>query len=120
MWVIWFLFVQVNDTNLHPKLKNKYHKREQEPMIEQLHNVPKTIPKPSRDEMLRVLFESHVSLEKDHAKEFKSFWVTNALDGSENYLISERVYKLVGTKMIDFRNQLMKTASPKSNYKATA
>ena len=114
MWVIWFLFVQVNDTNLHPKLKNKYRKREQEPMIEQLHNVPKTIPKPSRDEMLRVLFERHVSLEKDHAKEFKSFWVTNALDGSENYLISERVYKLVGTRMIDFRNQLMKTASPKN------
>ena len=83
-------------------------------MIEQLHNVPKTIPKPSRDEMLRVLFERHISLEKDHAKEFKSFWVTNALDGSKNYLISERVYKLVGTRMIDFRNQLMKTASPKN------
>ena len=99
---------------MHPKLKNKYHKREQEPMIEQLHNVPKTIPKPSRDEMLRVLFERHISLEKDHAKEFKSFWVTNALDGSENYLISERVYKLVGTRMIDFRNQLMKTTNPKN------
>ena len=114
MWVIWFLFVQVNDTNLYPKLKNKYHKREQESMIEQLRNVPKTIPKPSRDEKLRVLFESHVSLEKDYAKEFKSIWVINASHGSQDYLISERVYKLVGTRMIDFRNQLMKTASPKN------
>ena len=114
MWVIWFLFAQVNDTNLYPKLKNKYHKREQESMIEQLRNVPKTIPKPSRDEKLRVLFESHVSLEKDYAKEFKSIWVINASHGSQDYLISERVYKLVGTRMIDFRNQLMKTASPKN------
>ena len=58
--------------------------------------------------------KSHVSLEKDYTKEFKSLWVTNALDGSEDYLVSERVYKLVGTRMTDFWNQLMKTASPKN------
>ena len=39
---------------------------------------------------------------------------TKALDGTEDYLVSERVYKFVGTRMIDFRNQLMKTASPKN------
>ena len=114
MWVIWFLFVQVDDTNLNLKLKNEYRKREQELMIEQLHNDPKTIPKPSRDEMMKMLYESHVSLEKDYAKEFKSLWVTNALDGSEDYLVSERVYKLARTRMTDFRNQLMKTASSKN------
>ena len=83
-------------------------------MIEQLHNDPKTIPKPPRDEMIRMLYESHVSLQKDYAKEFKSLWVTNALDGSEDYLVSERVYKLARARMIDFRNQLMKTASSKN------
>ena len=61
-----------------------------------------------------MLYESHINLEKNYAKEFKSLWVTNALDGSEDYLVSERVYKLVGIRMIDFRNQLMKTASPKN------
>ena len=60
--VIRFLFVQVNDTDLHLKLKNEYRKREQELIIEQLPNDPKTIPKPSRDEMMRMLYESHVSL----------------------------------------------------------
>ena len=64
--------------------------------------------------MIRVLYESNVSLEKDYAKGFKSLWVTNVLNGSENYLVSERVYKLVGTRMNDFRNQLMKTTSPKN------
>ena len=112
MWVIWFLFVQVNDTDLHSKLKNKYHKREQEIMIEQLRNDSKTIQKPSRDEMIRMLYESPVSLEKDYAKEFKRLRVTNLLDGSEDYSVSG-VYKLVETRMIDFRNQLMKTVVPK-------
>ena len=95
---------------MHSKLENEYCKREQE----QVSNDPKTIPKPSRDEMMRMLYESQVSLEKDYAKESKSLWVTNALDGREDYLVSERVYKLVGTRTIDFRNQLMKTASPKN------
>ena len=112
MWVIWFLFVQVNDTNLHSKLKNEYHKREQEIMIEQLCNDSKTIQKPSRDEMMRMLYESHVSLEKDYAKEFKMLRVTNVLDGSEDYSVSG-VYKLVETRMIDFWNQLMKTVVQK-------
>ena len=112
MWVIWFLFVQVNDTNLHSKLKNEYHKREQEIMIEQLCNDSKTIQKPSRDEMMRMLYESHVSLEKDYAKEFKRLRVTNVLDGSEDYSVSG-VYKLVETRMIDFWNQLMKTVVQK-------
>ena len=58
--------------------------------------------------MMRMLYESHVSLQKDYD------WVTNALDGSEDYLVSERVYKSVGTRMIDFRNQLMKTANLKN------
>ena len=61
-----------------------------------------------------MLSENQVSLDKDYAKEFKNLWVTNALDGSEDYLVSERVYKLMGTRMIDFRNQPMKTASPKN------
>ena len=36
------------------------------------------------------------------------------MDDSEGYLASERVYKLVGTRVIEFRNQLMKTAGPKN------
>ena len=61
---------------MHSKLKNEYDKREQELMIEQLRNDPKATPKSSRDEMMRMLYESHVSLDKDYAEEFKSLWVT--------------------------------------------
>ena len=71
-------------------------------MIEQLRNDPKTTAKLSGDEMMRMLYKSQVSLEIDYAKEFKSLWVTNALDGSEDYLVSKMVYRLMGTRMIDF------------------
>ena len=73
------------------KLKNEYGKPEQELMIEQLRNGPKTTAKLSGDEMMRMLYKSQVSLEIDYAKEFKSLWVTNALDGSEDYLVSKMV-----------------------------
>ena len=88
-------------------------------MIEQLRNDPKTIPKPSRVKMMRMLYESHVSLEKDYAKESKSLWVTNALDGREDYLVSERVYKLVGTRMTDFSKSTDENCKSKKS-KATA
>ena len=42
---------------MHSKLRNEYRKREQELMIEQLRSDPKTVPKPSRDEMMRMLYE---------------------------------------------------------------
>lgn len=54
------------------------------------------------------------ALEKDYSDEFKSLWVTSALDGSEDHLVSERIYSIVGTKMIEFRKQLMESTSPKN------
>ena len=113
--LILFLFLtQVNDTDLHSKLKKEYRKREQELMMQQLRKDPKTIPRPSRDDMMQMVYDSHKVLEKDYSKEFKSLWVTNALDGSEDYLVSETIYKLVGAKLIEFRENLMKTPSPKN------
>ena len=42
-----------------------------------------------------MLLESWNSLEIDVTSRFKALWVTNALDGSEDYLVSERVFALV-------------------------
>ena len=53
-------------------------------------------------------------MEKDYLKEFKTLWVTNALNGSEDYLVSERIYGLVGMKLVYFQKQLMETQSPRN------
>ena len=83
-------------------------------MINQLKADPKRIPEPYRDGMMRMLKKSFDSLEIDVGSRFKALWVTNALDGSEDYLVSERIITLVGNKMKTFRNDLMKKKSPKS------
>ena len=61
-----------------------------------------------------MLKKSFDSLEIDVASRFKALWVTSALDGSEDYLVSERIIALVGNKMKTFLNDLMKKKSAKS------
>ena len=63
---------------------------------------------------MRMLKKSFGSLEIDVSSRFKALWVTNALDGSEDYLVSERIIALVGNKMKTFLNDLMKKKSAKS------
>ena len=106
--------IQVNDTDLHSPLKAKYRELEQSLMMQQLKPNPKKIPQPSRDDMMRILVESFKSLEINVESCFEALWVTNALDGTEDYLVSERVMLLVGNKMKVFRNDLMKKKSPKN------
>ena len=77
--------IQINDTDLHSSLKAKYRELEQLLMIDQLKANPKKIPQTSRDYMSEI-FEA---VEIDVATHFKSLWVTNALDGSEDYLVSD-------------------------------
>ena len=51
------LFFNVfSEKDPHLNAVEDYRKREQELMIKQLRNDPKIIPKPSRDEMIKILF----------------------------------------------------------------
>ena len=63
---------------------------------------------------MRMLVESFDSLEIDVVNRFKALWVTNAVDGSEDYLVSERIITLVGDQLKEFRNELMKNENPKN------
>ena len=65
------------------------------------------ISSPSRNEMIHMLLQSWELLQVDTQREFKSLFVINALDGSEFYLVSDKLYALVGNKMMKFRQDLM-------------
>ena len=106
--------IQINDTDLHCPLKAKYRELEQKLMLDQLRADPKKIPQPNRNEIMRMLVESFDLLEIDVVNRFKALWVTNALDGSEDYLVSERIIMLVGDQLKEFRDKLMKKESPKN------
>ena len=105
--------IQINDTDLHSPLRAKYRELEQLLMIDQLKANPKKIPQPSRDDIMRMLSESFETVETDVVTHFKSLWVTNALDGCEDYLVSER--KMLDVEKLEvFRKQLNKAESPEN------
>ena len=81
-------------------------------MTEPLRPNLRKIPQPTRDDMMRMLIESFKSLESDFVNRFKTLWVTNVSEGSEDYLVSERLL-LVGEKMKSFRDQFKKKKSQK-------
>ena len=107
-------YIQINDTDLHSPLKAKYRKLEQLRMIDQLKANPKKVPQTSRDDTMRMLSESFEAVEIDVVTHFKSLWVTNALDGSKDYLVSERIMMLIGEKLKVFRKHLNKSDNPKN------
>lgn len=106
--------VQINDTDCHHHLKTLYRDLEMKLMLEQLKKDPTKIPSPSRNEMMSMLLEAWESLQIDTKKEFNSLFVTNSLDGSEDYLVSDKLFSLVGEEMVAFQNELMSSNSSKT------
>ena len=45
-------------------------------------------------------------LNVNHACPFKLLFMANSLDGSENYLVSDRLLKLFGESMVSYREEL--------------
>ena len=93
--------VQINDTDMHAPLKSKYRELEAELMIEQLQSNPNKIPQPSKDDMrmLDIAWKSVLGC-VDVEDRYKALWVTNNFDGSEDFLVSQKIMDLVGTELI--------------------
>ena len=108
--------VQINETDMHAPLKSKYRELEAELMIEQLQSNPNKIPQPSKDDMMRMLDIAWKSVlgRVDVEDRFKALWVTNNFDGSEDFLVSQKIMDLVGTELIEYRKRLMEKESPKT------
>ena len=68
---------------------------------------------PTRDDMMRMLVESLQSIDIDIPARYKALWLTSALDGSEDYLASEKIMSLVGKDLKNFSAELMKFKSLK-------
>ena len=104
--------IQINDTHLHHPLKQKYRARETTVMLEQLSENPDKIPAPSRDVMMHMLADSWDSLTMDPLKCLKNNFVCNAFDGSEDFMVSDKLFQIVGAEMVEFREALLKTTAP--------
>ena len=106
--------VQVNDTHIHHFLKLSYRNLESELMAQQLQNEPHKIPSPTRDDMMRMLVDSWDSLKINVAMALKENFILNALDGSEDVFVRDRLFQLVGEEIVAFRTQEMAKEPPKT------
>ena len=64
--------------------------------------------------MMLMLLQAWGRLEIDTKREFKSLFVTNALAGSEDYLVSDKLFALIGDEIVDVRKELMSQNSVKT------
>ena len=64
--------------------------------------------------MIFILSQAWETLKIDTKREFKSPFVTNALDGSENFLASDKLFAFIGDEMADFRKEFMSQNSVKT------
>ena len=94
--------IQINDTDIQAPLKTEYRKLEQELMINQLQSDPKKIAQPSQDDMMQVLVESLQNISADIPAHYKALWLKSTLDGSEDYLVSDKIMTLVGDDLKKF------------------
>ena len=101
-------FVQVNDTHLHRALKMEYKNKESLLMLEKLKDNPQKVPAPDRIEMMTFLTDAMQDVRINESSAFKSVWVTNALDGSEDYSVSDKIFSLLGEGMRSFRAEMLK------------
>ena len=99
-------------THLQKKLKKGFWKLESAKLLEKLAEDRAKIPFPTRSEMMSIVTQANDALKIDKASAFKSVWVSNALDRSEDYLVSDRIMRLVGTSMQDFREELKSKPCP--------
>ena len=87
--------IQISDTNCHRDLKKHCRDLEMKLMLEQLEKDTIEIPSPLPNEMMCMVLEAWETLEIDTQREFKSLFMTNALDGSEDYLVLDKLFTLI-------------------------
>ena len=97
--------IQISDKNCHRGFKNHYRDLEMKLILEQLEKDPIKIPSPLRNEMMSMLLQAWETLECDTKREFKSLFVTNTLDWSEDYLVPDKLFALIGDEIIKLMSQ---------------
>ena len=109
--------VQINDTHMHRPLKRHYRDEEAELMLKKLPENSSKIPSPDRSEIINLTIGAWNNITVDCPRAFQQNFVTSTFDGSEDFLVSDTIFSLVGNDMIAFREKLLHEPVP-SNLKA--
>ena len=64
--------------------------------------------------MMKMLNSAIKSVNIDCADGFKSLFVTNNFDVSEDIVVSDKIYNFVGTEKVKFREDLLNSVPPQN------
>ena len=99
--------VQINDTHLHKRAKGVYRSLEKQDVLRQLEVDPTKIPAPTRSKMMSMFHKAQSEVGLDVSLSLKENFLFNALDGSEDVLVRDKLIELVGEEIIRFREEEM-------------
>ena len=105
-------FIQANDTDLHRHLKAFYRHEEMDLMLQMLQIDKNKVPSPKREDMVKMLLSAWREVPNNFADVFKKLFVTSALNGSEDHLVSDKLFALIGSEMQKFRKELTESPLP--------
>ena len=100
------------NTHLHRKLKANCRDLEMELMMKKLQPDKKKVPSPTREEIINMAVKDSRKVDISFTEVFKELFVTNKLDGSEDYLVSDKLFALIGNEMKEFQKKLMESLPP--------
>ena len=72
---------------------------------------------PNREQMIEMLLAARKETNVDFTAAFKKFFVANAFDGSEDFLVSDKLFSLIGDEMLEYWRELLISEVP-SNLQA--
>ena len=81
-------------------------------MLEKLEDNPGKILAPTRFEMMPMFRKSFNDVKLDTSTALKHNFILKALDGSEDYMVTDRLMELVAEEIKDFRTQLLTSEAP--------
>ena len=105
-------FIQANDTDLHRRLKALYRHEEMDLMLKMLEIDKNKVPSSKREDMVQMLLSAWQDVPNNFPDVLKKLFVANALDGSEDHLVSDNLFALIGNDIQTVRKELMETPVP--------
>ena len=105
-------FIQANDTDLHHHLKSRYRNEEMTLMLKKLEVDKNKVPLRNREQMIEMLLAAWKETDVDFTAVFKKLFVTNAFDGSADFLVSDKLFSLIGDETPEYRRELLNFEVP--------
>ena len=95
-------FIQTNDIDICHYLKSCNRNEEMALILKKLEVGRNKVPSPNREQMIEMLLAARKETNVDFVAPFKKFFVTNAFDESEDFLVFDELFSLIGDEMLEY------------------